>query len=78
MEEHEVIHVAQIGCPQYFGHEVIETIEIKVGEELASQVADRQTATAPEGCKEVVAVEVEIDRLLRVGSINNHIEQCQR
>src|SRR6202521_2674745 len=46
VEQREIIHVTHVGCPQYFGHEMIEAIEIKVREELAGQVADRQTAAA--------------------------------
>jgi RNA-directed DNA polymerase len=44
VEQSEVIHMAQVGRAQYFGDEMIEAIEIKVREELAGQVADRQTS----------------------------------
>ena len=78
IEQREVVDVAQVRRPQHLGHKVIETIEIKVGEELAGQVTDRQAAAALEWHKEVVAVEIEVDRLLRVGGIDDQVEQRQR
>ena len=74
----KVVHVTQVWRPQYLGHKVIETIEIKVAEELAGQVADRQAAAALEWREEVVAVEIEVDQLPGVGGIDDQVEQRQR
>ena len=78
MEQREVIHVAHIGRPQYFGHEVIEAIEVDVCKKLAGQVADRQPTAAPERCKEIIAIEIEINRLLRVRAIDDQVEKRER
>ena len=59
-------------APRY---EVIEALEIQVGEELAGQVADRQAAAALEWREQVVALEVQVDRLLWVGAIDDQVEQ---
>ena len=41
VEDHHVIHVAEIRLdPEVFLHEVVEGIEIEIGEELAGEVAD--------------------------------------
>jgi hypothetical protein len=53
---------------------VIEAVEIEVGEELAGQVADRQAAAALEWREQIVAIEIEVDRLLRVRGIDDEIE----
>src|SRR5215831_1936693 len=57
VEQLKIVHVTYIGGAQYFRHEMIEAVEIKVREELAGQIADRQTAAAPEWRKQIVAVE---------------------
>ena len=51
VEQREVVDVADIGRLQHLGHEVIEAVEVEIGEELAGQIADRQPAAAPEGSK---------------------------
>ena len=43
VEQRKVIHVAQIGRLQDLGDEMIEAIEVNIGEELAGEIADRQT-----------------------------------
>ena len=48
MEQREVIDIAQIRCPQNLGTEMVERIEIEVGEKLTRQVADREAAPALE------------------------------
>ena len=65
-EEGEVIDVANVvGGIEGFADEVIELIEIQIGEELAGEVADRKSFGA-KGAEEIVALEVEKGR----GGIN--------
>ena len=45
-EDQEVIDVADVAQPQPVGDEVIERIEVDVGEELAGLVAQRQAPCA--------------------------------
>ena len=54
--------MSPIGCPHYFGCEMVKAIKVNVCEELAGEVAYRQPTAAPERSKQIVAVEVEVDR----------------
>ena len=53
VEQREIFDVADIGCTHHLGDEVIEAVQIQVGEKLARQIADRQTAAALVGCEQV-------------------------
>ena len=65
VEEREVVHIAQVALrPQDLLAEVVEAVEMDVGEELAGQVADGQAPPALEGCEQVVAGVVQVHRLL--------------
>ena len=77
VKQRKIVHVAEIGCLENLSHKMIKTVEIEIAEELAGEVADRQPATQPEGLKQIVTVEVEIDRLLRVGPVHNPVEQSK-
>ena len=57
---------------------MIEAVEIEIGEKLAGQVADRQATAAPEGCKEIIAVEIKVHRLLRVRAIDDQVQKRER
>jgi len=78
VEERKIIHVTHVGCAQYFRHKMIEAIEIKVREELAGQVPYRQTAPPPERVKQIVAIEIEMDRLLCIRGIDDQIQYRAR
>ena len=78
VEQREIVHVTQVGRLQDFGREMIEAIEIKLRKELTGQVANGQTAAMAERLEQVVAIEVELDRLLRVRAIDNQVQQRQR
>ncbi len=57
-EQQEIVHITQIGeALQLALDELVQRVEIYVGPELAGQVAYRQAAR-PQGCKQVVAREV--------------------
>ncbi len=45
VEQRKVVHVADVRRLKHLGHEVIEAVQIQIGEELAGQIADRQAAT---------------------------------
>ena len=56
VKQREVVHVAHIPLgPQHFLAEVVQAVQIQIGEELAGQVADRQAAPALEGGEQMVA-----------------------
>ena len=62
VEQGEVVDVADVAARlQDFFAEVIEAVEVDVGEKLAGQVADRQPAGAAIGLEQVVAGIVGID-----------------
>jgi len=71
MEQGEIGNVPDIGGAQHFGHPVVEAVEVEVGEELAGQVASRQPAAAPVGLEQVIAGEVQLGGLLRVGAVHH-------
>ncbi len=56
MEQGEVVHIAHVGRAQNFRHEMIEAVEIEVGEELARQISNRQSATALKWREQIVAL----------------------
>jgi hypothetical protein len=45
---------------------------------LTGQVSDRQAAPTPQRFEQIVAVEVEVDRLLWVRAIDNQVEKRER
>ena len=74
VEEGEVVHVAHVPLgPQHLLAEVVEAIEVEVGEELAGEVANGQAAPPLEGGEEVVAGEMEVDGLLGVGAVDDAV-----
>jgi hypothetical protein len=73
VEQREIVHVTHVRGAQYFGHKMIEAVEIKVREELAGQIADRQTAAAPEWRKEIITIKIELDRLLCIRAVDDQI-----
>ena len=78
MEQGEVVHVAQVPQrAQDFLHEVVQAVEVDVGEELAGQVADGQPPAALEGGEQVVAGVVEMHRLLGVGAVDDRVDEPQ-
>lgn len=63
----EIVHVAQIPLwPQFPKHELIERVQINVGEELRGLIADRQAAPTLERSEQVIAWEICGRFLLRV------------
>jgi hypothetical protein len=71
VEQREIIDVSQVWCLQHLSHEMIETIEIKVCKKLAGQIPDWQSAATPKRLKEVVSIKIEVDRFLRIRSVND-------
>ena len=71
-------HVAQI-APRALDllHEVVQSVEMDVGEELAREVADRQAPAALEGGEQVVAGGIEMYRLRRVRAVDDGIDAPQ-
>ena len=62
--EYELIDVADVAQPEPVGDEVVERVEVHVGEELAGLVAQRQAPTSLGGGEQVVAGEVALDLFL--------------
>ncbi len=78
MEECEVVDKSDIPLgAQHFPAVVIESVQIDIGEELAGEVADRDAASSLERRKQVIAGIIKVDRLLRVGRINDYVNQIQ-
>ena len=79
VKQRKVIHVAQVPLrPQYFLAEVVQAVQIQIGEELAGQVANWQAAPTFERGEQIVAGIVKIHRLLRIGTIDDAVRQPQR
>ena len=77
VEQDEVVHVAQVSFrPQHFLAEVVQAVQIEIGEELARQVADREPSSSLEGSEEIVARVVEVNRLLGIGSVDDAIRRA--
>lgn len=75
VKEREVVDVAEITLrAQHFLDEVVEGVEVDVGEELAGQVADGKAATSLVRREEVVAREIEQHRLLRVRCVDDGVD----
>ena len=78
VKQREVVHIAQIAFrPQDLLAEMVEAVEIEIGEKLAGQVADRQSAPSLEGRKQVVTRIMQTHRLLRVGGIHDPVRESQ-
>jgi len=79
VEQGKIVDVPHIALrAQDFLHEMVERIEIDVGERLARQVPDGQPAPPLDRGKQVVAGEENFDRLLRVGTIDDRIDDCEQ
>ena len=77
-KQDEVVHVAEVALrPQDFLAEVVEPVQVHVGEELAREVSDRQPPPPLEGREQVVARIVEVHPLLRVRAVDDRIGQRQ-
>lgn len=78
-EQREVVDVTEIAArPQPLSHVVIELVEIHIREELAGEVSDRQTAPSFDRGQQIIARKVEMNGFLRIGPVDNPIEQPQR
>ncbi len=61
-EDEEIIDVADVAQPEPVGDEVVERVEVDVGEELAGLVAQREATPTLDGREQVVAGEPGEDR----------------
>jgi hypothetical protein len=76
--QHEVVAVANI--PAYsglIGQQMVEPVEIPIGEPLARQVADGQTLPSPHHIQERIAWKPVLDLLLFVGPVHDQVHQPQ-
>lgn len=72
VEHREVVDVAQIAPrPQDFLAEMIQPVEVHVGEELAGEIPDRQAAAPFEGRQQGVAGKEQQDGLLGVRPVDD-------
>ena len=79
VKQSEVINIAQVTfCAENLLAEVVQTVEIDVGEELAGQVADGQAPASLKGRQQVIAREEMMDRLLRIGTVDDPVGEVQR
>ena len=78
VEQGEVVHVAQIALgAQHLLAEVVQSIQVQIGEELAGEVADRQPAAAFERREQIVAGIVDQHGLLPIAAVDDAVGQCQ-
>ena len=70
-EDQEVIDVPDVAQSQAVADEMIERVELDVGEELARLVAKRQTPAPLDGGEQVVAGEPHQHRALRVAVVDD-------
>src|SRR5581483_9645156 len=78
VEEDEIVDVANIAWrPQHFLDEMIETVEVDVGEELACLIAQRQPAPPFQWTEQVVIRKPMLHLLLRVGVIDDQVDKPQ-
>ena len=78
VEQCEIIDLPQIAFrTQHLFAIVIKSVEVYVGKELTGQIADRNAASSFQGRKHFIAREMNVDRFLRIGSVNNAVHQIQ-
>ena len=78
MKERKIIDMSDIAFdPEDFLAKVVESVEVQVGEKLAGEVADRQATPTLQGREKIITREMQIDRLLLVGAVNDSICQSQ-
>lgn len=78
-EEREIIDIPDIFlCTDPFLDEMIEAVEIDVGEELAGQISDRQSAAAFHRREQIVSVKVCLNLLLGIAGIDDRLDQPER
>jgi hypothetical protein len=78
MEQREVVNITDIPpTAQPLLDEMIQRVEIDVREELARQITDGQAAAPLQRAQEIIARIVQMHRLLRVGAVDNRVEQAQ-
>lgn len=78
MQEHKIVHEANVkAAMQCFFHEMIEGIQINVGEELAGQIADGQAAPALKRQEQIIAGEIPVGFCLRIAAVNDFVNQPQ-
>src|SRR5579862_5576686 len=78
VEQDEIVAVTDVTAdPQVGGDEVIQPVEIPVGEPLTGQVADWQPALPLKGRKEIVVREPGRRVVLRIGMRHDAVEQLQ-
>ena len=76
-EDQEVVDVADIAQPQPVGDEVVQRVEVDIGEELAGLVAQRQSPAPLGGREQVVAGEPHQHRLLRIAVVDDEPDQLE-
>ena len=60
MKQREIVHVAHVAlCAQHLLAEVVQAVQVEIGEELTGEVADRQPAAALERREQIVSRVVE-------------------
>ena len=74
-EDQEVIDVADVAQPESVGDEVVERVEVDVGEELAGLVAERQAPAPFGGSEQVVAGKPHQHRVLGVAVVDDPVHQ---
>lgn len=78
MEQGKIIHVPQVPVSsQHLLAEMIQAVQIDVGEELAGQVADRQATTPAIRGEQIVSGVIAVDRLLGIGPVDDPVRQGQ-
>ena len=75
-EQGEIIDIAEILLGwELFGDEVIEAVEVDIGEKLAGEVADGQSLAAATGGEGRIAGEIVEDGVLGIAVVNDLVDQ---
>ena len=75
VEQREIVHITHIPLgPQHLLAEMIQRVEIKIGEELACQIANRQAAPPFARRKQIVAGKIQMDLLLRIRAVDYPVQ----
>ncbi len=78
-EEGKVIYIPEIsGSLELFFDKVVEPIEVAIGEELTSEVANRQTMPTLTGSQQIITGEIFDDGFLLIAVVDDGIYQPQR
>ena len=73
VKKREVVDTAHIRRVQHLFGQIVEAVEIDAGKALPRQIADPQPAAACQRRQQIAVGIIEVDRFLRIGTVDARI-----